>query len=109
MRPTDATLNLNRIPVFGARDKIAPQHLNLKADLYVRQSTPGQIRDNCESRERQYALSGRLKMLGWMDDQIEVIDDDLGRSGSGSVRREGSSGCSVRSLRAGLVSSSGWR
>ena len=89
MRPTDATLNLNRIPVFGARDKIAPQHLNLKADLYVRQSTPGQIRDNCESRERQYALSGRLKMLGWMDDQIEVIDDDLGRSGSGSVRREG--------------------
>lgn len=87
MRPTDTTWNQSH--VFGARDKITPQHLNLKADLYVRQSTPGQIRDNCESRERQYALSGRLRMLGWADDQIEVIDDDLGKSGSGSVRREG--------------------
>lgn len=87
MNPTDSRLGRNL--VFGARDKITPQHLDRKADLYVRQSTPGQIRENCESRERQYALSGRLRMLGWTEEQIEVIDDDLGRSGSGSVRREG--------------------
>lgn len=87
MRATDSTLDRNAI--FGARDKITPQHLNRKADLYVRQSTQGQIRENCESTERQYALSGRLRMLGWTDEEIEVIDDDLGRSGSGTVRRQG--------------------
>ena len=87
MKRTDSSMGRNLI--FGAGEKITRRHLDLKADLYVRQSTPGQIRDNTESTDRQYALSGRLKMLGWRDEQIEVIDDDLGRSGSGSVPRVG--------------------
>ena len=68
-------------------DKITPEHLRRKAVVYIRQSTPGQVSGNLESQRRQYALREVAEGLGFA--AIEVIDDDLGRSGSGSVKRPG--------------------
>jgi excisionase family DNA binding protein len=64
--------------------KITPEHLARSAFIYVRQSTSDQVLNNHESRHRQYALVDRARALGWS--VIEVIDDDLGRSGSGVAR-----------------------
>jgi DNA invertase Pin-like site-specific DNA recombinase len=68
-------------------DKIRPHHRDRKAILYVRQSSPHQVLHNGESRALQYAMGERLQALGWHE--IEVIDDDLGRSAAGSVVRAG--------------------
>src|SRR5215510_8833551 len=59
-------------------DKIRPQHLERKAILYVRRSSAHQVLHNRESSALQYAMRDRLTTLGWSE--IEVIDDDLGRS-----------------------------
>src|SRR6266508_2182011 len=59
-------------------DKIHPHHLERKALLYVRQSSAHQVLHNRESGALQYAMRDRLTALGWSE--IEVIDDDLGRS-----------------------------
>ena len=64
--------------------KITPEHLCRGAFVYVRQSTADQVLNNHESRRRQYALVDRARALGWTT--VEVIDDDLGRSGSGIAR-----------------------
>jgi DNA invertase Pin-like site-specific DNA recombinase len=68
-------------------DKIRLHHLERKAILYVRQSSAYQVLHNRESSALQYAMRDRLTMLGWSE--IEVIDDDLGRSAAGSVQRAG--------------------
>ena len=67
--------------------KIAPEHLARGAYVYVRQSTADQLMHNHESRRRQYGLAERARQLGWQ--KVVVIDDDLGRSGSGAVCRPG--------------------
>jgi len=64
--------------------KITPDHLARSAIVYVRQSTTDQVANNHESRRRQYGLAERARALGWA--AVEVIDDDLGRSGSGIAR-----------------------
>lgn len=68
-------------------DKIRPHHLDRRAILYVRQSSSHQVLHNRESRALQYAMRERLVVLGWSE--IEIIDDDLGRSAAGSVMRAG--------------------
>jgi DNA invertase Pin-like site-specific DNA recombinase len=68
-------------------DKIGPHHLDRKAILYVRQSSPYQVHHNRESQTLQYAMRDRLVALGWS--QIETVDDDLGRSATGAVTRQG--------------------
>jgi len=68
-------------------DKIRPHHLERKALLYVRQSSAHQVLHNRESSALQYAMRDRLTALGWSE--IEVIDDDLGRSAAGGVQRAG--------------------
>jgi len=68
-------------------DKISDQHLIRKAILYVRQSLPHQVAHNLESRRMQYAMKERLQDLGW--DEIEVIDEDQGRSATGTTERSG--------------------
>src|SRR2546426_3752021 len=68
-------------------DKIRPQHLARKAILYVRQSSAYQVSHNLESQKLQYAMQDRLRQLGWCE--IEVIDDDLGRSAAGTMPRAG--------------------
>jgi len=65
-------------------NKITAEHLSRRACVYVRQSTPDQVQNNLESQRRQYALVERARQLGW--ESVEVIDDDLGRSGSGTLR-----------------------
>ncbi|CAH1664084.1 recombinase family protein [Chelatococcus sp. HY11] len=68
-------------------EKVRPHHLERKAILYVRQSSAHQVLHNRESSALQYAMRDRLTALGWS--QVEVIDDDLGRSAAGSVQRAG--------------------
>jgi DNA invertase Pin-like site-specific DNA recombinase len=68
-------------------EKIRTQHLERKAILYVRQSSPYQVIHNLESQKLQYAMEARLRQLGWRE--IEVVDEDLGRSAAGSVTRAG--------------------
>jgi len=67
--------------------KITADHLNRRAMVYVRQSTPGQVKEHLESQRRQYALADHARSLGFAD--VEVIDDDLGRSGAGFATRPG--------------------
>src|SRR6476620_3111681 len=67
--------------------KITPDHLGRVAVVYVRQSTMAQVIGNLESQRRQYDLAGAAKEAGFMS--VMVIDDDLGRSGSGSMQRPG--------------------
>jgi DNA invertase Pin-like site-specific DNA recombinase len=64
--------------------KITPEHLTRTAYVYIRQSSQDQVRNNQESRRRQYALQDHAKQLGWSN--VVVIDDDQGRSGSGTAR-----------------------
>jgi len=64
--------------------KITPEHLARGAFVYIRQSTTDQLANNHESRRRQYDLAERARALGWAD--VTIIDDDLGRSGSGVSR-----------------------
>ena len=68
-------------------EKIKPRHLSRKAMLYVRQSSAYQVLNNLESQKLQYAMEGRLRELGWHD--IEIVDEDLGRSAAGGVTRTG--------------------
>lgn len=61
--------------------------LKRKAVVYVRQSTQSQVMTNLESQRRQYDLVDIARQHGFID--VEVIDDDLGRSASGTVARPG--------------------
>ena len=67
--------------------KITADHLKRTALVYVRQSTPGQVRGHMESQRRQYALADVARELGFS--RVETIDDDLGISGSGFAERPG--------------------
>jgi DNA invertase Pin-like site-specific DNA recombinase len=60
--------------------KIADQHLSRVACIYIRQSTPGQVRFNQESTERQYNLKNKAQSLGWSPEKIRILDRDLGHS-----------------------------
>jgi DNA invertase Pin-like site-specific DNA recombinase len=68
-------------------EKIKLQHLERKAILYIRQSSAYQVTHNLESQKLQYAMEQRLRQLGWR--QIEIVDEDLGRSAAGTVARAG--------------------
>jgi DNA invertase Pin-like site-specific DNA recombinase len=68
-------------------DKIRAEHRERTAYVYVRQSSAHQVRDHRESQIRQYALAERARELGF--ERVVIIDQDLGRSGSGSQERPG--------------------
>src|SRR5262249_22815880 len=68
-------------------DKVKSQHLGRKAILYVRQSSAYQVHHNLESQRLQYAMQERLHQLGWHE--VDVVDEDLGRSAAGMVVRTG--------------------
>ena len=59
------------------------------AVVYVRQSTPRQVLDHQESRERQYALADQAVALGWPKERVLIIDEDQGRSGKTAENRLG--------------------
>ena len=67
--------------------KLTPTHLQRRAIVYVRQSSPSQLLHNRESQMRQYNLANYARELGFTE--VETIDEDLGRSGSGLVDRPG--------------------
>jgi len=69
--------------------KIKATHLQRVACVYIRQSSQAQVEFNRESTELQYALVARTIELGWPREQITVIDEDLGVSGSGFTVRHG--------------------
>lgn len=69
--------------------KIKTSHLQRAACVYIRQSTPGQVEHNRESTARQYALADRACQLGWSKQQVVVVDEDLGLSGSAADKRSG--------------------
>src|SRR5215472_12929074 len=68
---------------------VAAHHLSRLACLYVRQSTLHQVFEHTESTARQYALQERARALGWAEEHIVVIDQDLGHSGASTVDRLG--------------------
>lgn len=74
---------------MNENSKVLPAHTQRAAVVYVRQSTAQQVEYNRESTDRQYALVGRAIDLGWRREQVAVIDEDLGLSGSGSEQRSG--------------------
>ena len=69
--------------------KVTASHLKRSAFLYVRQSTPRQVIEHTESTARQYALRKRAVALGWQDDQVIIIDSDLGQSGAARTDHAG--------------------
>src|ERR1700756_5527893 len=69
--------------------KVKPSHTQRAAFVYIRQSSPSQVEYNRESTARQYALVEKACQLGWSQEQVTVIEEDLGLSGSGSAKRSG--------------------
>jgi DNA invertase Pin-like site-specific DNA recombinase/predicted DNA-binding transcriptional regulator AlpA len=69
--------------------KVKTSHTQRIAFVYIRQSSPSQVEYNRESTARQYALVEKACALGWAKEQVIVIDEDLGLSGSGSAKRSG--------------------
>jgi DNA invertase Pin-like site-specific DNA recombinase len=76
---------------FGlmSASKIRDQHLDRLAMVYVRQSTPQQVLENRESRERQYALAQFAQRLGWSEERVVIVDEDQGHSGKFADNRSG--------------------
>lgn len=100
MRSLDArTVDHEGIPVgatpsamtlgLGSTSKIRDQHLDRLAIVYVRQSSPQQVLENRESRERQYALAQLAQRLGWPAERVVIIDEDQARSGKWADNRSG--------------------
>jgi DNA invertase Pin-like site-specific DNA recombinase len=69
--------------------KIRAEHLDRQALIYVRQSTPMQVRDNIASTARQYDLAQSAERWGWPRERIRVIDQDQGHSGASALGRDG--------------------
>src|SRR5438477_9181636 len=67
--------------------KLTAERLTRKALVYIRQSSPSQVLHHHESQRRQYGLGDRARELGFQ--QVDIVDEDLGRTGSGLVERPG--------------------
>jgi DNA invertase Pin-like site-specific DNA recombinase len=83
MAPSPTTFGLR------AASKIQDRHLDRLAIVYVRQSSPQQVLENRESRERQYALAQFAQRLGWPAERVVIVDEDQGRSGKSTDKRSG--------------------
>jgi len=78
-----------RKATMSLSEKVQGRHHDRLALVYVRQSTLRQVEQNQESTRLQYALVERALQLGWARQRVEVIDDDLGRSGATTANRPG--------------------
>ncbi len=72
---------------FGS--KILPDHLDRKAYVYIRQSSPRQVWQHPEGRRRQYEMVDWVEQLGWDKERIVVIDEDQGKSATIARSRSG--------------------
>ena len=70
-------------------ERLTTAHRAKLAFIYVRQSSVNQVRQHQESTELQYRLVDRAIGLGWPQERVQIIDEDLGKSGAGSVERHG--------------------
>ncbi len=68
---------------------ITPEHLRRKAMIYLRQSSLEQVEKNTGSQAFQRTQAELARAYGWPDDIIEIIEEDLGKSGSTVDRRTG--------------------
>jgi DNA invertase Pin-like site-specific DNA recombinase len=75
--------------VLRPSSKIRDRHWERLAIVYIRQSSPHQVLENRESRERQYGLAQLAQQFGWPADRVLVIDDDQGLSGKFAENRNG--------------------
>lgn len=75
-------------PTGLTQAKVQPAHLTRRALVYIRQSSPKQVRENRGSQLNQRALVERARELGWHPERIEVLDGDLGQSGAVSAGRQ---------------------
>lgn len=74
---------------MNTSELVHPSHVQRQAVVYVRQSSPHQALTNQESLQMQYGLGQRAAELGWMADDIRVVDSDVGRTGSTAKGRRG--------------------
>jgi DNA invertase Pin-like site-specific DNA recombinase len=72
-----------------SRSLITPDHLRKKALIYLRQSTMEQVERNTGSTQFQRNQVDLARSYGWPDHLIEVLDEDLGKSGSSTQGRSG--------------------
>src|SRR5256886_7620321 len=75
--------------LLNLESPVTTAHRAKLAYIYVRQSTAGQVRQHQDSTELQYRVVDRAAAFGWPKERIEVIDDDLGKSGTSSDGRGG--------------------
>src|SRR5712692_8059034 len=87
--PTQPYATLTRRRIMNDFTKVKPSHTQRAAFVYIRQSSPAQVEYNRESTARQYALVEKACQLGWAKEQVIVIDEDLGLTGSGWAKRSG--------------------
>jgi len=85
----DNAVRIHAKPRLRGSSKLQDHHFGRAAIVYVRQSDPHQVRENTESTELQYGLVDRAVQLGWSADQVEVIDEDQGLSGTTAEGRLG--------------------
>ena len=74
---------------MSTSELVKTQHVERKAVIYIRQSSPHQVVTNKESLRLQYALKQRATELGWNERNVEIIDCDLGITGSSTAKRVG--------------------
>jgi DNA invertase Pin-like site-specific DNA recombinase len=79
----------SNVPTALTNQLITPEHLRRKALVYLRQSSLEQVERNTGSQAYQRNQVELARNYGWSDDLIEVIEDDLGKSGSSVDRRTG--------------------
>src|SRR6202045_1851404 len=77
------------IAPITADERLTTAHRAKLAYVYVRQSSLNQVRQHQESTELQYRLVNRAVCLGWPHERVQVIDEDLGKSGADSIERHG--------------------
>ena len=78
--------------------KITPRHLERKAVISIRQSSPKQVREHLDSQLTQRTLIRRAEHLGWPPERIEVFDGDLGQSAAGMQERDDFKALAAESL-----------
>ena len=75
--------------VASTHPLITAEHLKRKALVYLRQSSLEQVEKNTGSQAYQRNQVELARDYGWPEDLIEVIEDDLGKTGSSVDRRSG--------------------
>ena len=75
--------------ITDSNSKVGPSHLDRKAYVYVRQSSPQQVFHHAESRRRQYEMAEWVQQIGWPEERIIVIDEDQGKTAAVAGARSG--------------------